>query len=545
VIGRAAALLAVLAAALAAAATDAAAAEWRSEQPVAAGIGVPVPLGEVGDVEFWAPNRGMLITAGTDGVPAGLFAYDGTGWHRYSTVCGGHEGRIAWAGPTEFWTISDQQVGQETGGPPAQHISLCHFEDGQVVASYGEPIGLASSYLPMSAAACAGPDDCWFGGQRLPGEVNRGAFHLHWDGSSLTAIPSPIEPEPELEDPGRSVVAMVYQGGRFYESVAVREGDVAPGESASAPFFLHQIVPGPQPFAPLPVHGAIELGAGATPEQLQGFRLSADGEGIWAVSGALGAPAGVVALRKPDGGAFAPIGLSDPGGVLEPGDAVDGLAAEPEADYAWVGFHRPGELESAGPARLTQIHADGSVGAETVLPSGGEGIGQKGTAGPIGCPAPGQCWMATSQGWLFHRGPDLPQDTDPALHALITFRPRDDSLPIVAPDSLPEDDSGAYQAPEGPLSEAGEGEPRPRRRPPLLAKLHQKVIGGTLLELTFVLRARAHVRLLARREGKVVAETPRYTMAKGPGRLRLRLDPRRWPTKLSLQVHPVKGGGKR
>ena len=83
--------------------------EWRSEQPVAAGIGVPVGIGEIGDVEFWAPNRGMLITAGNEGIPAGLFAYDGSGWYRYSTVCGGHAGRIAWAGPDDFWTISDQQ----------------------------------------------------------------------------------------------------------------------------------------------------------------------------------------------------------------------------------------------------------------------------------------------------------------------------------------------------------------------------------------------------------------------------------------------------
>lgn len=533
------ALLALLAAL--AAAPAAGAAEWRSQQPVSGGIGVPVPLGEIGDIEFWAPNRGMLITAGNDGVPAGLFAYDGTGWYRYSTVCGGHGGRIAWAGPTEFWTISDQQVGQETGGPPAQHISLCHFKDGQVVASYGEPLGLPNSYLPMSAAACAGPSDCWFGGDRLPGEVNDGAFHLHWDGSSLAVAPSLTEPEPEIGDPGRSVADLAHYKGRFYESVAVREGDVAPGESGTQPFFLHQIVPGPSPFVPVPVHGPIEYGAGATPEQLQGFRFSGDGDGLWAVSGSNGAPATVAVMRKPGTEPFAPISLLDPGAILEPGDGIDGLAAEPSGEYAWIAFRRPGELESAGPARLARVHADGNVEGETILPSAAEGIGDKGTAGPIACPAPGQCWMATSRGWLFHRGPDLPQDTDPALHALLTFRPRDDSLPAVPPDSLPEDDSGAYQAPEEPLR--GEADPRPRRKPALLAKLHQRLIDGTLLELTFVLRVKAHVRLLAKREGDVVAKTPRYTMAKGPRHLRLRLDPKHWPTKLDLQVHAVKSGG--
>ncbi|HEX6688577.1 MAG TPA: hypothetical protein VF085_07930 [Solirubrobacterales bacterium] len=541
---RAVALLALLGVCVVAPTAEGA--EWRSQQPVTGGIGVPVPLGEVGDVEFWAPNRGMLITAGNDGVPAGLFAYDGTGWYRYSTVCGGHEGRIAWAGPGEFWTISDQQIGQETGAPPARHISLCHFKDGQVVASYGEPLGLSSSYLPMSAAACAGPDDCWFGGERLSGDVNEGAFHLHWDGGSLTARPSLTEPEPEVGDPGRSVVSLVRYGGRFYESVAVREGDVAPGEPASQPFFLHQIVPSTSPFAPLPVHGMIEYGdAGAIPEELEGFQLSADDGEMWAISGALSAPAKVVVLRKPGSQPFAPVSLVDPGNVLGTGDGVGGVGAEPGGD-AWVGFRRPGEFESAGPARLTRIHVDGTVDAETVLPSAGEGIGDKGTAGPIACPAAGQCWMATSRGWLFHRGPDLPQDTDPALHVLVTFRPRDDSLPVIAPDSLPEDDSGAFQAPEEEPLRAGEAEPLPRRVPALLSKLHQRIIGGDLLELTFVLRRRAHVQLIARREGQVVAQTPRYTMGKGSQSVRLRLDPKRWPTKLDLQVHAVKqkGGGK-
>src|SRR4029077_12066839 len=235
--------------------------------------------------------------------------------------------------------------------------------------------------------------------------------------------------------------------------VAVRPGDVAPGESTAQPFFLHQIVAGPSPFAPLPVHGTIEYGAGASAEELEGFLLSAGDDGVWAVSGALEAPAEISVLRKSGAEPFAPVPLNDPGAVLQPGDGVGGVAGEPGGDYAWVVFHRFSEFESSGPARLARIHADGSVDAETVLPSVEEeeaGIGRKGTAGPIACPAAGQCWMATSHGWLFHRGPDLPQDTDPLLHALVTFRPRDNSLPVVAPDTLPEDDSGAYQAPEEP-----------------------------------------------------------------------------------------------
>ena len=87
--------------------------------PGAAQQSLPVPLGKVGAISFWSPNRGVLIDEGTAtdgcrtanataGVPCGLYAYNGRGWHLLSTVCGGGEGRIAWGGPEDFWTISDQ-----------------------------------------------------------------------------------------------------------------------------------------------------------------------------------------------------------------------------------------------------------------------------------------------------------------------------------------------------------------------------------------------------------------------------------------------------
>jgi hypothetical protein len=534
------ALLALLAAVASGSlsATAASAAEWRSEQPVAAGVGAPAPLGPIGDIEFWSPNRGMLITAGNGGNPAGLFAYDGSGWYRYSTVCGGHEGRIAWAGPDDFWTISDQPLGQETGKPPLQHISLCHFKGGQVVASYAEPVGVAGSYLPLNAAACNGPSDCWFAGDRLPGTTNVGAFHLHWDGSSLTAIPSLTEPQPEIVDPGRSVEGLAFYGGRLYESVAVREGDVAPGEPASQPSFLHRIAEGTaSPFEPLFAAEPNDLG---DLTQLEAFRLSGDGAGLWAIAGAESAAATVTALRL-GGGGFEQVALEDPGGVLGPGDRIGGVAADPGGDAAWIGFRETSEGPAA-PARLTRIHADGTVDSPVLLPAEGEGLGPKGAAGPIACPAAGQCWMATQKGWLFHLGPGLPQDNDPAMHALVSFRPADASLPSVPPIGLPEDNSGAYLPPAEPTL-GGELEPEPRPHS-LLSKVRQRLIGRSLLELTFVLSAKAHVRLLAKRRGHVVAATPRYTMDKGRRSLRLRLDPKRWPSSLDLQVHPVgkKGG---
>src|SRR5262249_919312 len=101
--------------------------EWHSEAPVAVGVGVPSPVGEVGDLECLQANRCVLITKGNGGLPGGIYAYDGVEWHLYSTVCGAGEGRIAWAGPDDFWTVSDYATPAEGNqNPQEEHArTLC------------------------------------------------------------------------------------------------------------------------------------------------------------------------------------------------------------------------------------------------------------------------------------------------------------------------------------------------------------------------------------------------------------------------------------
>jgi hypothetical protein len=408
-----------------------------------------------------------------------------------------------------------------------------------VVASYAEPLGGANSYLPMDAAACAGPDDCWFAGERLPGTVNVGAFHLHWNGSTLSPVPSLIEAQPETEDPGRSVSSLAFFQGTLYEGVDVESDDVAPRETAFEPSFVHAVFDaGPTPtFFPIYPEPAVEL---AEPAALDGFHLAGNESMLWAIAGtdveeeATQAP---LVLRIGPGG-FAPITLNDPHGVLGAGVHVQGAAVEPGSGAVWVSY-RPEGFVSAPPARLTRIEADGTVAEPTVLPSESEGVGHKGNAGPIACPAVEQCWMATQEGWLFHLGANPAQDTDPLLHVLVTYRPPDPSLPSASPLTLPEDNSGAYAEKAANSQLEVIEEPLPKREPPLLSKLHQRLVGSDVLEMTFVLRTRARVRLLAERHRKVVAKTKLYTMGKGNRSLRLRLDPKRWPTKLNLKVHEL------
>lgn len=537
---RLALVLAVLALAPAAAPADAA--EWRSEQPL--GPEGRTALGAIGDIQCWQPNRCVLISGGNGGMPAGVYAYDGTGWYLYSTVCGGAQGRIAWAGPTDFWTVSDQQLGQETEVKANPSISLCHFSGGEIIASYAQPIGVAGSYLTMNAAACLGPDECWFAGKRLPGTVNVGAFHLYWNGLSLTDFPSLTEPQPELiEDPGREVVSLAYHRGALYEGVRAREDDVAPGEPPGQPYFIHRILPGTVPaFLPQVPTAPISYGGpGAKPTQLGGFLLAGDDQALWGVSGSEAAPAGITVLRLGDPG-FEQVHLSDASSTFSPGDRVGDIAVEPGSNAVWVGFRHSTDLGTP-PARLALVHSDGTVDPAVTLPPEGEGVGPKGETTAIECAAAEQCWVGTKAGWLFHLGPDLPQDTEPAMHTLISIRPPDASLPSVPPVSLPEDNSGAYLAPEIPLRPEEGGTRTGPRTPPLYSKVTQHLIGGRIIELSFTLREKSKVKLVAKRRGHTVAATRRYTMAKGRQRIRLRLDPDRWPTKLDLQVHPVKKAG--
>jgi len=524
---------------------------WRSQQ--AAGPQGDFPLlGEVGDIECWngEANRCVLITAGNAGVPAGIFAYDGAGWYRYATVCGGHEGRIAWAGPTEFWTISDQQAGQASTKDPPPKVSLCHFKDGQVVASYGEPTGAVTSYRQMHAAACAGPSNCWFGGERLPATgVNQGAFHLRWNGASIVAVPSSAEAE-ELSDPGRTVTGLIHHDGEFYESVEVAGDDLPSLEEEEAglgPSLVHRIDPlAPTPFKPL--FGTEPFGFNAT--ELQGFQLTgADGEDLWAIAGSAGfAP--VAFLRLGEGG-LSQLLPEDLAGVLGAEVAVASVAAEPGADSAWLAI-RPasdGSLISP-PARLVEVHGDGTVDAEVALPLvgdelGGEQIGPKGSSGALACTAPEQCWMATRKGWLFHLGPDPAKQSDPALHVLITSRPRDNSLPTVPPIELPEDDSGDKEGGSSDQEPVGEDPFEvPKPKPALLYKIKQRMIGASTLELSFSLRAKARVQLIAKHRRSVVAKTPKQVMAKGRHALRVKLDPDRWPTDVDLDAKAIERKGK-
>lgn len=557
----------------------------------------PIPVGQVGEISFWAPNRGLLITGGTEErwggpVAAGLYAYDGRVWHQLSTVCGGAAGRIAWAGPDEFWTISDQRGGQVLAGinndpRMLNSLSLCHFLNGEVVGSYAMPLQQPDSYLPMDSAACYGPSDCWFGGQL--GGGGAGAFHLHWDGSTVSAI---YEPE------DHAVSDMVNFRGKLYESVRFQGQDTyLPEENHSHPAVIHVIAPkgtGALPFSDLPVLSdphqppVIRLpvyGKEVAPAGLRGLSLGSDGspvgEGgtqLWTAANPVEpaeTPAGsrtasITVLRYssnvwsqvlPDANGGSPFtegtlltGAEAHVGAREDQQgASEVIAPEPGTDKAWISLHNQGG--DAG-AVVALLQPDGKLAETDVLPGPQEPIGFHGYAGPITCPAPHDCWMATNMGtypvshensvpgWLFHltNGALQARDTDPAFAGVITNRPPDSGVPVIYPDLPPVDNSLANQQP--PPAPNGPPVQTPARRTStkarvLIEHVHGKLVNHRIFILSFVLRARARVQLIAHRRQEVVARSRRESLRPGRHTLSLLLDPKRWPTRFQFKATPI------
>jgi hypothetical protein len=569
--------------------------EWRLEQPEppppplgVKGSETPVGLGRIGDIEFSAPNRGLLITAGNGStVPPGVWDYDGVGWHELSNKCGATDGRIAWVAPattelaspsttSEFWTVSDGRPGQAANGedktPPLEDDSLCRFAVNsagklEILDSYATLGFQASSYQAMNGATCINSSDCWFGGEPLPTPLP-GAFQLHWNGSSLEADPN---------TPVRSIQDMRAFAGRVYESLGTPEqGEGEPSiEEIEHPYLLNEISATGAAFQRLRPEATSSMGEqrpipeyapGSFPQALGFLRLSADEDALWAAASPLetppkGSKAAKVAVLRDSGGEWSePLGpeagevvkASDPPQWAEDQDVVTAIAAEPGNSNAWLALDTQTDFDKPQPtvpASVANVAPDGSV-SEEQLPSEREredGVGSKGAASRLVCPAQNDCWMATTQGWLFHLSETgsrtLPLDTDPAFNGpLITYRPPDEGLPQEQSDALAVNDSGEEEpqpaSAVAPL-EKNTAESFARVALPLLSDERTRLVHGTTLELSFHLAVKAKVRLLAKRHRSVVASTPMRTLKAGRRSLQLRLNVHRWPTKLELQTHAL------
>ncbi len=560
-------------------------ASWRLEQPAPpkAPPGIPeapapIALGRIGDIEF-APgmtNRGALITSGNlPTIEPGVWEFNGVSWHQLSIVCGAGDGRIVWTGPEEFWTISNGRPGQSgvSGGiPPLRDNTLCRFsnpahkgEPLRVMESFAFPAFEADSYQAMNAGACLNASDCWFAGEPLPSaSTEAGSFHLHWNGSTLAEEPYPEE--------GYPVESMQQFEGRLYESVRFGEGNR--DQSTAQPAPLHVIEPegSRTVFEALPWDELPLYESGEFPAALDFLHLSAGAEILWAAAGPQPTPSGSkpgqVTIARDEGGGWlqvlGPEQTARSGKQPFPGLTVTSIAAEPGTESAWLGLDTPSDYamatregeEPSGTqdAQVARVDVDGTLSSEDEqsLPTAGEaGVGPKGAAFTMTCPGPHDCWLATTRGWLFHlstpqeqaeKEAGVTRDADPAFETLISERPHDQGLPLPVPVTLPIDDSGLLgeltQSSSVP-HETTSKQAASRVTVPLLSRVHSRLLPGDMLELRFHLAVKARLKLIAKRKKQVVAATPERTLAAGNRSLALRLNPKRWPTKLALQSHPL------
>jgi len=573
-------------------------ATWRLEQPAPPPPppGQPpaptaVSLGHIGDIEFWEPpgappqaNRGLLITHGNgDAVPPGVWAYDGTGWHEIATVCGATEGRIAWSGPGDFWTVSDGRPGQAArqGGfleqPPLEDNTLCHFAGGRVETSFAHLAFEADSYQAMAGAACVPPqppaassEDCWFGGQPLP-SPQVGAFHLHWSGKALEDTPYPNE--------GHAVRDMRQIETAILESVSVVASDRTSGEETTARTpVLHVAEPG---LGFLPLQTELPLyGSNAEPTDALEYLHLGSTEGIlWGAAGPNAAinlepeqEAGQVTVVRRIAGIWTQvIGAQNPlpailsseaeekqllGGPARDA-AVRAIAPEPGSEDAWLALspqatgykHYPCEALANGSPVLVHISAQGQVLGVQVLPTAQERELPSNAGGVVErliCPAREDCWMATYDGWLYHLAPSgersLPRSELPGFPAghVVTERPPDEGVPQEVVDAPPPDTSGLREE-QLEISSVPEskGASEAKVTLPLISHVHSRLIKGNMLQLSFRLAVKARVQLVAKRGKKVVAQTPNRVLGRGNHMLALHLDRHRWPTKLALNTHAL------
>ncbi len=521
--------------------TAAAAQEWQEwPLPLPAGGTFQTPPNAPGDLSFQAPNRGLMTVSGNNSVPEGLYSWDGVQWHQLATVCGGGaNARIAWAGPDEFWTIARPSLPRD----PVPGLALCHFKGGEVVGSFSTVQQSEDRYLPMLAAACDGPNDCWFAGVAgLDGTGTRsGGFHLHWDGSRLQTVYAPQ---------GRAISDLLADGGRFFESTYVggqpgaAAGSAILREPEAQPRLLHRITGGAfsnDAFVPLTVPGGTEL---------RGLDSAVDGAGQmrrWAVGGGARFE-GTTTRRQPlaaqlVGDTWTELKLtSDP---ALPDDLTFGdVAAIPGTGAAWVTLVDPG----AGDGQLSRptvarIAADGAVRVVELAPSGAP----RGAASRVDCPAPDDCWVATARGYLYRLtgAPTYARDTDPAFQGTITVRPNEAAEQFV-PDEPPQDDSLLLAPPIelAPEPEAvADTSADTCELPKLISRQRSKVLGKKRLRLvvSFRLARRAGVGLTGRRAGKVVARAPLRTLRAGTRSLTLRITRKKYPKQLRFVIRNDSG----
>ncbi|MFY9469603.1 MAG: hypothetical protein WAP37_05765 [Solirubrobacterales bacterium] len=510
--------------------------------------GFEFPLGAPSDLQCWQPNRCILASGGNSQVANGLYLFNGEAWRQYATVCGqGNDpdyGAVVWAGPTEFWTITHPSQDFRSVG-----VALCRFSGGQVVGSYSTKRGALDTspdpFRRMTSGACSSPESCWFGGEAgsSPEGGRIGSFHLYWDGTELKTIYAPAR---------RGVSDIVFSGTRFTEALFAGPRVGAPLDSALNPIppyrMLQEIDPavaaGPAAFSPVQFSAAAESGSPVEETELRALDAAAGPPGgsptTWAVGGAATSGPNGSPSEPADRGPFVAFRtdaqpwrkIEMPPGIAEPGSNFSDVAGIPGTDRAFATVETPDG--SPFVVSIDPGAADPVARITRVPPEEFEDWAQGTGAARIECAAINECWMASSAGWMYHYSdPAFPLTADTAMNAMVTFRPNEVAEQAIS-DSAPIDDSLLF-APPPAADDQALSPPKGKRLKPAVRSVKSK-LKGRVLTLSFRVIRPARLRVVARRKGRVVASAKTRLLKPGRRRVRLRLNPKRWPTRLSMKV---------
>ncbi|MDO8185022.1 hypothetical protein Q5424_20855 [Conexibacter sp. JD483] len=529
-------LLAAVSLGAVAAAPAAAESSWRLEQPAPpAGSPYKVPLGRPGDLSCWSATRCLLAIEGNAVVARGLYSYDGVEWRQLSTVCGGPADttRIAWASATEFWVVTTPSLPRSGGG-----LGLCRFRDGQVIASYSTAPESPDPFRAMTAAACNGPNDCWFAGvgAQDPSGQRVGAYHLRWNGETLTSTYAPQ---------GRGVSDLIFADGRYWETTYVgiqredRTSRVTLAEEEAFPYLIHTI-------DGAGFHNELFGGGARVGVPLDGTELlaaDAAGGAPWFVGGGASSgpsapeegivPRPPLAARK-DGNWYSSVQIDE--SQFGDQDRFTDVAALPGGGSAWVAVQAfRDRVSTTARARVALLQADGTTSVQR-LPAGGAG---RGSAARIEFTSADEGWMITNAGWLFHftDGHAHARDTSPAFSTVIGYRPNE-AIAQSIPDLPPVDDSQLFAPPAvEPEPEPGPPVTRTQRIPALMTKISRPRVDKRLrLHLSFTLRRKARVQLQAYHKRKLAARTKLRVLRPGRHTLVLQLSRKKWPDRLRFRT---------
>lgn len=528
----------------AAASADAAQPTWHIETPPKPPEApFAQPIGAPADISCLSATRCLLFSMGGVYYRGGFFLYDGVSWRRAGSVCGtGTDSgstettRVVWAGPQEFWTVTEPSAPRTGLGQ-----GLCHFKDGEIVGSYSTPQNSPDRWTTMTAGACRGPDDCWFGGVGAvsPDGSRVGGFRVHWNGSELRTHYAPQgRAVSDMEEFAGDIVSSKFRGPAPRTAAAPDLADPEPVD-----ILADRIVPSADPGGEpefvddgLRPRSIGSLGR----EGAELLALDAAGEHIWAGGGgAISGPGatstpfarGPLLARRQQNGAWVDIDLGD--SAFAPTEVFRDVAALPSGDAVWVVVQDGSQpATNSADAKIAKVGADGAVQRVTLLAAGGLAAG---TAQRIECPTEDECWVITQRGLIFHLTDDTPRaaEQDPAFALVVAYRPNE-SLEQGLGDGSVVDDSLLF-APPPPVEETPVAPPTVRRLRPAIRSLSSK-LKGRRLTIRFVVVRRARIGFTARRRGRTVARVRQRMLRPGRRMLSVKLDPKRWPDDVRFQI---------